>query len=45
MLSRSESRLGFYRNFERALSMVPPSADYVTLCDQDDYWHPTSSSA
>jgi glycosyltransferase involved in cell wall biosynthesis len=33
-------RLGFSGNFERALSMAPPSADYVTLCDQDDRWHP-----
>lgn len=40
VVSRSESRLGFYRNFERALSMAPPSADFVTLCDQDDSWHP-----
>jgi glycosyltransferase involved in cell wall biosynthesis len=32
--------LGFYRNFERALGMAPASADYVTLCDQDDRWHP-----
>ena len=40
VLARSESRLGFYRNFERALSMAPQSADYVSLCDQDDYWHP-----
>ncbi len=40
VLARSESRLGFYGNFERALSMAPQSADYVTLCDQDDYWHP-----
>jgi glycosyltransferase involved in cell wall biosynthesis len=40
VLSRSEHRLGFYRNFERALSMAPCSADFVTLCDQDDSWHP-----
>jgi glycosyltransferase involved in cell wall biosynthesis len=40
-VSRSPERLGFYRNFERALSMAPASADYVTLCDQDDRWHPT----
>jgi glycosyltransferase involved in cell wall biosynthesis len=39
-VSRSESRLGFYRNFERALSMTPPEADFVTLCDQDDRWRP-----
>jgi glycosyltransferase involved in cell wall biosynthesis len=40
VVSRSEDRLGFYRNFERALSMAPASADFVTLCDQDDRWHP-----
>jgi glycosyltransferase involved in cell wall biosynthesis len=39
-VSRSPERLGFYRNFERALSMAPAGADYVTLCDQDDRWHP-----
>jgi glycosyltransferase involved in cell wall biosynthesis len=39
-VSRSEARLGFYRNFERALRMVPPGADLVALCDQDDRWHP-----
>jgi glycosyltransferase involved in cell wall biosynthesis len=39
-LSRSERRLGFYRNFERALEMVPADADLVALCDQDDRWHP-----
>ena len=38
--SRSEQRLGFYRNFERALEMVPADADLVALCDQDDRWHP-----
>ncbi len=38
--SRSETRLGFYRNFERALSMAPPTADFVTFCDQDDRWYP-----
>jgi glycosyltransferase involved in cell wall biosynthesis len=40
VVSRSPERLGFYRNFERALSMAPANADYVTLCDQDDRWHP-----
>lgn len=40
VLSRSEQRLGFYGNFERALSMAPAAADYVTLCDQDDRWRP-----
>jgi glycosyltransferase involved in cell wall biosynthesis len=40
VVSRSPSRLGFYRNFERALSMTPADAEFVTLCDQDDRWHP-----
>jgi glycosyltransferase involved in cell wall biosynthesis len=39
-LSRSEQRLGFYRNFERALRMAPPAAPLLALCDQDDRWHP-----
>ena len=40
VVSRSHERLGFYRNFERALSMAPPETDFVTLCDQDDRWRP-----
>jgi GT2 family glycosyltransferase len=40
VLSRGGERLGFYGNFERAMSMVPSSADFVTLCDQDDRWYP-----
>lgn len=39
-VSRSEQRLGFYRNFERALWLAPPEADLLALCDQDDRWHP-----
>ena len=39
-VSRSPRRLGFYRNFERALSLVPADADYVALADQDDAWRP-----
>jgi glycosyltransferase involved in cell wall biosynthesis len=38
-VSRAPAPLGFYRNFERALSMVPPEADFVALSDQDDRWH------
>ncbi|MQA76422.1 MAG: glycosyltransferase, partial [Solirubrobacterales bacterium] len=38
--SRSDERLGFYRNFERALGMAPAEADFVALCDQDDRWYP-----
>jgi glycosyltransferase involved in cell wall biosynthesis len=39
-ISRSEQRLGFYRNFERALTLVPADAELVALCDQDDRWYP-----
>ncbi|MEN3283690.1 MAG: hypothetical protein V7607_4830 [Solirubrobacteraceae bacterium] len=39
-VSRSERRLGFYRNFERALRLAPPDAQLIALCDQDDRWHP-----
>src|SRR5262249_19306065 len=40
VLSRSDRRLGFYRNFERALEMVPAESELVALCDQDDQWYP-----
>jgi len=39
LLEPGPERLGFYGNFERALSMAPPWAEFVTLCDQDDRWH------
>jgi glycosyltransferase involved in cell wall biosynthesis len=39
-VSRSPRRLGFYRNFERALSLVPTGTRFVALADQDDVWHP-----
>jgi glycosyltransferase involved in cell wall biosynthesis len=39
-VSRSEERLGFYLNFERALQLIPADAELVALCDQDDRWHP-----
>lgn len=38
-LSASPARLGFYRNFERALGMVPDDFELIALCDQDDRWH------
>jgi glycosyltransferase involved in cell wall biosynthesis len=40
IVSRSPERLGFYRNFERALALAPLEATYVAMADQDDYWHP-----
>lgn len=36
---RNEQRLGFYRNFERALRLVPTDVELVALSDQDDVWH------
>jgi glycosyltransferase involved in cell wall biosynthesis len=38
-LSQSDDRLGYYRNFERVLGLVPQEAELVALCDQDDRWH------
>jgi glycosyltransferase involved in cell wall biosynthesis len=40
VVSRSPRRLGFYLNFERALTLAPPEAPLIALCDQDDYWYP-----
>lgn len=40
VVSRSDTHLGFYRNFERAMTMAPTEAGLVALCDQDDRWHP-----
>ena len=39
-LQRHSERLGFYRNFERALSYVPAAAQMIALADQDDEWYP-----
>ena len=40
LLSRAPERLGYYRNFERALAMAPAEAELIALSDQDDRWHP-----
>ncbi len=45
VVSRSETRIGFYRNFERALRMVPTGVAAVALADQDDRWHPDKLTA
>jgi glycosyltransferase involved in cell wall biosynthesis len=42
---RSAERLGYYRNFERALERVPRDARFVALADQDDYWYPEKLGA
>jgi glycosyl transferase family 2 len=44
-VSRSPRRLGFYRNFERALELAPADAALVALCDQDDRWYPEKLAA
>jgi glycosyltransferase involved in cell wall biosynthesis len=44
-LSRAESHLGFYRNFERALTLVPRDAQLVALSDHDDRWYPDKLEA
>jgi glycosyltransferase involved in cell wall biosynthesis len=40
IVSRSPERLGFLRNFERAVALAPGSAPLIALADQDDRWHP-----
>jgi glycosyltransferase involved in cell wall biosynthesis len=40
VVSRSPRRVGFYGNFERALTLAPNSAQYVAMADQDDRWYP-----
>ena len=45
LIRRSDRRLGFYRNFERAVAEVPPSVPFVALSDQDDHWYPDKLEA
>lgn len=40
ILRRNLNNLGFYKNFEILIRMVPKEAMFVALCDQDDYWFP-----
>lgn len=40
VLCTAERRLGFYLNFERALTLTPREARFVALADQDDVWYP-----
>jgi len=37
-LYKNTSRLGFVKNFEKAISLS--TGDYIALSDQDDIWHP-----
>jgi hypothetical protein len=43
-VSRSETRLGPYRNFERLLCLLGEEPSLVALSDQDDRWHPEKLS-
>jgi len=45
VLSHSEHRLGFYRNFERAIAMAPSEYELIALSDQDDRWYPDKLSS
>jgi glycosyltransferase involved in cell wall biosynthesis len=45
LVSRAEGHLGFYRNFERALRMVPAEIELVALSDHDDRWYPDKLEA
>jgi glycosyltransferase involved in cell wall biosynthesis len=45
VVSRADRHLGFYRNFQRALEMIPAEAELVALCDQDDHWYPDKLEA
>jgi glycosyltransferase involved in cell wall biosynthesis len=39
-LFRNEKNLGFYANFEVALSRVPNDVEFISMADQDDDWYP-----
>ena len=45
LLSRAARHLSFYRNFERALTLVPREADLIALSDHDDCWYPDKLEA
>lgn len=39
-VSPAPERLGFYRNFERAIQLAPDEYELIALSDQDDRWYP-----
>lgn len=41
VVREEDENVGFYRNFERVLAMVPEEAAWIALSDQDDFWFPT----
>lgn len=40
LIVRNEKNLGFYKNFEKVLQLIPADTPYIALCDQDDSWYP-----
>jgi glycosyltransferase involved in cell wall biosynthesis len=42
---RQRVNRGFYRNFAQCLALVPPTAQFVALADQDDEWRPDKLAA
>ncbi len=40
----NRERVGFCKNFERAISLAGPDYDAFALCDQDDEWFPDKLS-
>jgi hypothetical protein len=43
-IRENASRVGFYRNFERALASLPAQCAYFAFSDQDDVWKPSKLS-
>ena len=39
-LSLAPTNAGFYRNFERAISLLPEECNWIACADQDDEWLP-----
>lgn len=45
VVSRASERIGFLRNFERAIRMAPAEAALLAPADQDDRWYPDKLEA
>jgi Glycosyl transferase family 2 len=43
-IRKNAVRVGFYRNFERALASLPTRCAYFAFSDQDDVWKPSKLS-
>ncbi|MFZ0495628.1 MAG: glycosyltransferase [Methylocella sp.] len=44
VVRKNLSKVGFYRNFERAVAALPSQCSYVAFSDQDDIWKPQKLS-